>query len=1021
MAHLVDKQVAGRVILQPAPGTDPKSKRVSVSFQHINGEASKSPPRLHRCRSASCDDGPEWRPMHQKGKPMLPIKVIERSRDGGESRGAEDSKFLRPTLRRRGSCSPQARTPASRSDALSGFDDAMTAAADSSPSAEEKQIVFREDHRTFHLRAGECQYSFCVDRNGSLEHLYFGPWVGTSHDLTYLSESDPALTFEPAPAGAQYTTTELLRLMGEEKVDSRQLWSLSTHMKFERNGDWHMTRVENLTWRLRHLWTDQAAGLDAEDVSDAEAVLKILDRSNVPFTGLESSGTTPRGEKKGRQGEKGSKLLEVSEFGTGDFRNPSLEIIFRHDGSRLLPLIYQQHRVVDGVVPSCSGVPLLGARDSFGVQTLVVDLVDPYTELKVQLLYTIFPGLPVVSRRMMVRNCTRVGTGDVDLLKCMSATFDFLTNDWHLVSLHGGWASERQITVRRLLAGTTDLSSRRGVSSHQMNPCCVLTAGPPCEDHGLCYGISLLYSGNWLMEVEQSETGCVRLNAGINPTQFSWVLGTNETFETPECVCVLSNQGLGGVTRTFHQLFNTYLIHPRWRSYTCPVLINTWEALYFKVFHENIMKLARPAKEVGVELLVLDDGWFGQRDDDSSSLGDWKPDERKLPRGLHGLAKDLNELGLKLGIWMEPEMVNMASELFRAHPEWVLHHPNRVRSEGRNQLVLDLSRREVQDYIIESVTSVLSSANIEYVKWDMNRALTDAYSAKLPPSQQGEVYHRYVLGLYRVFETITERFPNVLIESCASGGGRFDPALLAWCPQAWTSDNTDAFSRTCIQMGTSLWAPVRCMGSHLTTCPNHQTHRSVMMKTRFIVSLWGTFGLELDLTKMSPEELEEVKAVVALRHKLCKTTLHGVFYRLPGFAYPGGSHGNSAGIGQDSNVFAWMFVSPDQSHAVVSSLVFHRDTVGRFPSRLMLRGLQPDVEYDLEEHVPTPVEQGVFNGIFQAGGHRYKHQRRLRLSGAVLMNVGLPIHFNFDGDSVLLELTAVPRAVIGWVKDPDAA
>jgi alpha-galactosidase len=596
--------------------------------------------------------------------------------------------------------------------------------------------------------------------------------------------------------------------------------------------------------------------------------------------------------------------------------------------------------------------------------------------------------------------------GDIELLKCMSATFDFLTDDWHLVSLHGGWANERQITVRRLQEGTLDLSSRRGVSSHQMNPFCVLSAGPPQEDSGQCWGFSLLYSGNWIMELEQSETGCVRVNAGINPTQFSWDLKSLKAFESPEVVCVYSEHGLGDLTRTFHRLYSQRLINPRWQDVVCPVLINTWEALYFDVRHERVMNLARPAKEVGVELLVLDDGWFGQRDDDTSSLGDWQVNHRKLPRGLAGLAEDLNAIGMQLGIWMEPEMVNGDSELFRQHPDWVLHHPNRLRSEGRNQLVLDLSREEVQDYLIDSVSFILGSANITYVKWDMNRALTDAYSVKLPPRQQGEVYHRYVLGLYRVFETVTERFPGVLFESCASGGGRFDPALLAWCPQVWCSDNTDAFSRTRIQMGTSLWAPVRCMGAHITACPNHQTHRSVMMKTRFIVALFGTFGLELDVTASTPEERKELQELIQLRKALCPVTLYGEFFRLPGFGYPGAAHGNSAGIGE-SNVYAWMFVSPDLQRAVVSAIVFHRDTVGKFPSRLKLRGLAPEVIYQLQEHVPTPVEQGVFNGIFQPGGPRYKHQRALRLAGAVLMGIGLPIHFNFDGDSVLFELNAV--------------
>mmetsp|Transcript_25062 Transcript_25062/g.44528 ORF Transcript_25062/g.44528 Transcript_25062/m.44528 type:complete len:1019 (+) Transcript_25062:122-3178(+) len=1016
MAHLVDREVAGRVILQPAPGSE-SCKRVSYSFNNLASLVSEGhQPGLS---SGVSSEGFGERGLGRRSPSFSlidnssssrasPSGAAQRIRKGSDPvrSGSSFSPLLRPGM-------PNSRTvPPSNLAMEDIFLD------EDSP----KLVEFDANFRTFHLQAGSSQYSFCVDQYGSLEHLYYGNWVGSGHDLTYLSESDPSLTFETAPAGAQFTAGELKRMVeGEENIDSRQLWMLSTHMKSERGGDWHMARVENLTWRLRHLWE----GKKEEAPVTASSILKVLERSSVSFredsaADKADSGTARQSKRvigarernqletesrPGRQGYKCSKLLEVSEFGTGDFRTPSLSVSFRKDGSRLLPLVYKKHQVISGIVPSTSGLPLLGARNRTGAQTLVVDMVDTYTELKVQLLYTLFPDISAVSRRVIVRNSSRLGMGDVDLVKCMSGTFDFLTNDWHLVSLHGGWACERNITTRRLQEGMVQLGSNRGVSSHQMNPFCVLTAGPPCEDHGLCYGFLLLYSGNWLMEVEQTQTGHVRVNVGLSDTHFSWDLGTQQSFESPECICVFSDKGLGGVTSTFHRLINERLIAPRWRDLICPVLINTWEALYFNVEHENIMKLARPAKDVGVELLVMDDGWFVDRNDDTTSLGDWIEDKKKLPRGLNGLAKDLNAMGLKLGIWMEPEMVNKSSVLYQEHPEWVLHHPARVRSEGRNQLVLDLTRSDVQDYIIQSVSNVLGGANIEYLKWDMNRALTDAYSAALPPSQQGEVYHRYVLGLYRIFEAVTLKFPHVLFESCASGGGRFDAALLAWCPQAWCSDNSDAYSRTRIQMGTSMWAPVRCMGAHIAACPSHQTHRTFMMKTRFIVALWGTFGLELDLNKLSREELDEVKELVALRKRLSQLTLHGSFFRLPGFGYPGAAHANSAGIG-DSNVYAWMFVAPEQDRAVVSALIFHRDTVGRFPSRLKLRGLRPNLSYDITEHVPTPVAQGVFNGMFQAGGPTFKHQRRLQLSGLVLMEVGVPVHFNFDGDSLLLELTA---------------
>ncbi|CAK9058826.1 unnamed protein product [Durusdinium trenchii] len=978
MAHLVDKQVAGRVVLQPAPTLESRP-RVSYSFHDLVKLEKSEKVELARQQS----DGDKRR--HP-----------QRSRSGS-----------RPSLKA-SEAWPRDYSPGRPSPSLSGsrassafhhwsFPEFLEARAEDQSREREVQesflISFDKTHSTFHLKAGTSHYAFCVDQYGALEHLHYGNWVGM-HDFTFLSETDPALTFEPAPAGTQYSMGELLRMVeDEDDIDPQQLWSLATNMKSERGGDWHMARVENLTWRLRNMWSKN--GQEAKNIGAAQRLLQFLEKSSVPLKKAPEEMRAPEGLQSvgGRQGLKGSQLLEVSEFGTGDFRTPSMDVCFRKDGSRLLPLVYKHHRVIDGILPSTSGLPFLGRHNSQGAQSLVVDMVDTYTEVQVQLVYTVFPSISAVSRRMVVKNSSKVGLGGVDLMKCMSATFDFSTDDWHLLSLHGGWANERHINTRRIQEGMIHLGSNRGVSSHQMNPFCVLSSGPPAEDHGQCFGFCLLYSGNWLMEVEQSQTGCVRVNVGLSNTHFSWALGNQESFETPECVCVFSDAGLGKMTRTFQHLIGERLIAPRWHDLVCPVLINTWEALYFEVYHDKILEFAKPAIEAGVELLVLDDGWFGKRDDDTTSLGDWVEDPRKLPRGLKGLAQDVNAMGLKLGIWVEPEMVNQDSQLYRSHPEWVLHHPGRLRSEGRNQLVLDLTRREVQDYIIDCVSQILSSANIEYIKWDMNRALTDAFSAALPPQQQGEVYHRYVLGLYRIFEVLTSSFPHVLFESCASGGGRFDAALLAWCPQAWCSDNSDAFSRTRIQMGTSMWAPVRCMGAHIAACPSHQTHRTHMLKTRFIVALWGTFGLELDLNKLSREELKEMKELVALRGKLCQVVLHGEYFRLPGFGYPGASHSNSAGIG-DSHVYAWMFVTPEKDRAVV----------GKFPSRLKLQGLRPDYLYSLIEHVPTTVEEGVFNGIFQPGGPQFKHRRRLMLTGAVLMEVGIPVHFNFDGDAMLLEL-----------------
>mmetsp|Transcript_42907 Transcript_42907/g.100732 ORF Transcript_42907/g.100732 Transcript_42907/m.100732 type:complete len:1037 (+) Transcript_42907:180-3290(+) len=1031
MAHLVDTRVAGHVVL----GTTPQDgrERMSMSFSVMDFTDLEGYAGSVASQKATADKKKASAKRLLRSNSPTPILSGSASYSAGLWEHGEKDRVKNGIK------------PLEKLSSVSENSNEHSAGALVDPN-----IWFEEGVKTFHLAAGGAQYSLCVDKNGWLEHLYFGPYLGPGHDLTYLSESDPALTFEPAPPGAQYSTRELLRLVCDQKLDAHQLWSMSATMKGEKGHDWQMTRVENLTWRLRHYWSAAhgkrkskkavidkivngnavaeavESGSEGEeeppmgrvdstlDLDDAEEVLKILDKALLPF------GETKQDVKMGnagdavggRQGEKSTKLLEISELGTGDYRLPSLEVCFQKDGSRLCPLVYRQHRIVRGIVPSSSGCPVLGMRTSLGqcAQTLVVEMVDPYTELKVELLYTVFPGFPAVSRRMMVHNSCSVGWGKVDVLKAMSGTFDFLTDDWHLVSLHGGWASERQITTRKLQEGTLQLGSRRGVSSHQTNPFCVLSAGPPAEDHGRCYGISLLYSGNWIMEVEQSETGCVRATAGINDAHFTWSLEPGEVFETPECLLVYSGDGMGALTTAFQKIIDQHLIAERWRNHICPVLINTWEAMYFDVYHDKVLQLAKPAKDIGVEMLVLDDGWFELRDTDQSSLGDWTADKRKLPRGLAGLADDLNKMGLKFGVWVEPEMVSTNSNLYRKHPEWVLYHPKRMRSEGRNQLVLDLTRKQVQDYIIESIGDVLRNANVEYVKWDMNRALTDAYSADLPIDRQGEVYHRYVLGLYRVFHTLTEQFPHVLFESCSSGGGRFDAALLAWCPQCWCSDNTDALCRVTMQMGTSLWAPCRSMGAHVTSCPNHQTHRSVLMKTRFIVALWGTFGLEMDLVHLKSEELDELKTLIDLRNRLAPLTLFGDFYRLPAFGYPYASAQSSAGFGEgqaDSATYAWMFVSPDCSWALVSAVVLHQDRVGRFPSRLKMRGLVAEDVYHIEEHVPTEKEQGIFNGIYEPGGPQRKHKRRLVLAGSVLMNLGVPVHFSFSGDSILLELRKV--------------
>jgi alpha-galactosidase len=442
-----------------------------------------------------------------------------------------------------------------------------------------------------------------------------------------------------------------------------------------------------------------------------------------------------------------------------------------------------------------------------------------------------------------------------------------------------------------------------------------------------------VYSGNFLAQVEVDQFRTARVSMGINPFDFTWLLESGESFQTPEVVMVYSDQGLNGMSQTYHELYRTRLARGSFRDRERPILINNWEATYFDFNEEKIMNIARTAAELGIELFVLDDGWFGERDDDRRSLGDWTVNRRKLPNGLDGLAKQVNELGLQFGLWIEPEMVSPNSELYRKHPDWCLHVPNRPRSEGRNQLVLDYSRQDVCDYMIETISNVLASAPITYVKWDMNRHMTEVGSAALPPERQRETAHRYMLGLYRVMEEITSRFPHILFESCSGGGGRFDPGILYYMPQTWTSDNTDAVSRLKIQYGTSLVYPISVMGAHVSAVPNHQVGRMTSLTMRGHVSMSGNFGYELDITKLTETEKQIIKEQVAFYKDVRRLVQFGTFYRL---LSP--FEGNEA---------AWMFVSEDQSEALVA--YFRVLAEANAPlSYLRLKGLDPNQDYEIE-------------------------------------------------------------------------
>ncbi|CAM3382810.1 alpha-galactosidase [Marinicrinis lubricantis] len=619
---------------------------------------------------------------------------------------------------------------------------------------------------------------------------------------------------------------------------------------------------------------------------------------------------------------------EYPAYGNSDFRIPAYQIQAA-GGSTISDLRYKNHRIFAGK-PKLEGLPATYVESSSEADSLEIELWDEFLGLKCILQYTVYHDFNVITRSVHFENR---GEHPIKLLRALSASVDFRDDQMDLIQLSGAWGNERNLFRRSLIPGNQGFESRRGASSHQHNPFLALARRDATEDHGEVYGFSLVYSGNFAANIEVDQFHTTRVSIGINPFDFSWLLESGETFQTPEVVMVYSDTGLGGMSRTYHELYRTRLCKGAFRDEPRPILINNWEATYFNFTADKIVDIASKGRELGLELFVLDDGWFGHRDDDTTSLGDWFVDRSKLPDGLEDLVRRVKELGMQFGLWFEPEMVSEDSELYRKHPDWCLHVPHRHRSTGRGQLILDFSRKEVCDAIIQMMTDILSSAPITYVKWDMNRHMTEIGSAALPPERQRETAHRYMLGLYQVMEQITTRFPHILFESCSGGGGRFDPGILHYMPQTWTSDNTDAVSRLKIQYGTSLVYPVSTMGSHVSAVPNHQVHRITSLKMRGDVALSGNFGYELDLTKFSQEEQELVKQQVDFYKENRSLIQFGTYYRL---LSP--FEGNEA---------AWMFVSQDLSEALIA--YFKVLAQPNEPlSTLRLKGLDPNADYTIE-------------------------------------------------------------------------
>lgn len=560
-----------------------------------------------------------------------------------------------------------------------------------------------------------------------------------------------------------------------------------------------------------------------------------------------------------------SMLLEYPVFGQTDYRLPALTLAAPYNN---LNLVFDDFDILEDKV-MLDGLPC-----GSNAPTLHIHLVDKHMKLKVTLMYSVYEKEDVITRAVRISNLTE---HNIHIEKIMSTSIDFRDKDYEMIHLSGTWARERHVVKRKLVQGIQGIESNRGNSSHQHNPFVCLARKGTTEDFGDAYGCSLVYSGNFKAEIEVDAFEQTRLNMGIHPDHFTFEVKPNESFDSPEAVMTYSYKGLNGMSQNCHAFIKNRILRGKYKHQPRPVLLNNWEATYFDFTEEKLLALADKAAQVGVELFVLDDGWFGERNNDQTSLGDWFVNMKKIPKGIDGLSKAINEKGLKFGLWVEPEMVSPKSILYQNHPEWCLHAGDRTRSECRNQLILDYSKLEVQEYIIHHLTEIFKSGNIEYVKWDMNRSVTEVGSTLY---HHGEVLHRFILGLYQVMKVLTERFPNILFEGCAGGGGRFDMGILYYMPQIWTSDDTDAYERIKIQHGTSFMYPQVTMGSHVSAVPNHQVDRFTSLSSRYHTAIFGNLGYELDLTSLTEEDLQIIKAQIGAYKSVRSELQYGTFYRL---------------------------------------------------------------------------------------------------------------------------------------------
>ncbi len=631
--------------------------------------------------------------------------------------------------------------------------------------------------------------------------------------------------------------------------------------------------------------------------------------------------------------------------GSGDFRLAALSIR-DSEGRAITDIRYVDHKIYSGK-PKLNGLPATYCNSDDEADTLEIITLDKFTGAKVTLCFTAFKNHSIITQSVKIEN---TGKEAFDIEKIASCCVNFPSMSYNMVNLYGTWARERTVTTHHLVHGIQSVASKRGSSSHNHNPFVALVDDKGGEDYGDAFGFNLVYSGNFAIDIETDYLECTRLVMGINPIDFNWYLEPGEEFQSPEAVMAYSPNGLGGMSRTFHDFYNNNLIRGTWKNKKRPLLINSWEGSGFDFDDETLVRYAKQAKDLGCELLVMDDGWFGVRNCDDSSLGDWYVNEDKLNGPLSKLIERVNAEGMEFGIWYEPEMISPDSDIYRAHPDWCVHVEGRDISPARQQYVIDMTRQDVRDNIFNQMYEVLSKNNIAYLKWDYNRPISEPASMALDKKHQKEFFHRFILGTYELMDRITSAFPDILFESCSGGGGRYDPGMLYYMPQTWASDNTDPIERLRIQFGTSMCYPASSMGAHVSASDR------AGLETKAAVALWGTFGYELDPKHLSDDDKEVVKKTSALYHKYYDLTHKGDLYRI-------------IAPTEDEFKCAWSFVAKDKSEALLTVIIKNR-TPHTFLN-IRLKGLDENKMY-----------------VNEADGEIY--------SGALLMNAG--INLSVGGD-----------------------